>query len=870
MDPARWKFLRPLLDQALDLEATAREHFLAELAGRDPALGAEVARLVAHSAGDGGDLDRGAAAIAAGLLTGGATTGRDWDREQLGRRVAAFQLDQLLGAGGMGTVFRAHRVDGGFEQVVAIKLVLSAHPGLRERFRKEQEILAALNHPNIAQLIDGGETEQGLPFLAMEFVDGVPITDYCREHHPDLVPRLRLLVKVAAALAHAHRNLVIHRDIKPNNILVTHSDGRPKLLDFGIAKLIGEDRFQELTAQHVGPMTPAYAAPEQFLGRPITVATDIYQFGVLMFRLITGRLPYEAESDDPMAWGRAVLEDDPITLGRALAGVPGARRRGAIRTVNGEVHRDLDAIVRMALAKEPNRRYSSMDALIADLEAFLDGRPVLARHGGAWYPVSRFLARHRVAVVAAAVLVAGMIGLTGYAVLQARHAQAEAARAHAEAERAKLAVDFMSDVLKAADPSSGRAGQRSATDLLDIAAKDIEPRLAAHPELRGPTMLLIANSYSNMGLPNRAFPMFRQAIADLRGSEVEPKALARALERGAYAAQRNGDLATAQEWLRQCEALLGDDEDSRRIRDGILSTRFVIARDAKDAAAALAAATAAVENARSLGGEAGLDLRGLTLARRGVGYSDAGRYEEAEVDLTEAYQIAVHLRGEESARAQNARQALAWHYVKRGDPKRGLAELEPLGERIRAQYGERSQEWGNNLFNRANAYRQLDGQWQRAVDAYRAAAQAYRDSASANAGQIAWALMNAAALLAEHDRHGEAVALFNDVERAWQGSIAEDAPIRAEVYVVAARSEQAIGDYSAAEIHLDRALAYYRTRQPDSRVLAETLRAAAQLAHARGDTTRAETLWQQAIDTLRRADAGDAATIAVWKKEAGR
>ena len=245
------------------------------------------------------------------FATGGALKGRLGrhllDREPgpgvpTGTRIGAFEVVEQIGSGGMGAVFLGARVVGGFELTVAIKLMLASDDITRERFRAEMEILASLRHPHIAQLIDGGEGADGALYLAMEYVDGVPLDEYCEQQGLDTKARIRLLLTIADALAHAHRNLVIHRDIKPNNILVGHQDGRPRLLDFGIAKLLGEQRDRNLTMPGYGPMTPTYAAPEQFRGEPVTVATDVYQFGVLMYRV----------------WKRAEERGKKQTMERAL------------------------------------------------------------------------------------------------------------------------------------------------------------------------------------------------------------------------------------------------------------------------------------------------------------------------------------------------------------------------------------------------------------------------------------------------------------------------------------------------------------------------------------------------------------------------
>jgi len=372
--PERWRRLRPLLDHALDLDDLARAHFLRELSTEDDGLRVDLERLIARHQATAG-LSRPAAELASPAIEV-TDPAADSPAPFVGRRIGPYSLTRLLGAGGMGAVYEGQRIDGGFRQTVAIKLVSGIHPGLNARFERERQILAELRHPHIAQLLDGGETADGMPYFALEYIDGRPITEYADAIAADVDARLRLLIEVAEALAYAHRRNVIHRDIKPSNILVS-ADGHVKLLDFGIAKLLKGDSGPTLTQQRMGPMTPEYAAPEQFHGSELSAATDVYQFGVLLFRLLAGRLPYRANADDGLAWARAVSEQEPLSLTSALKD---ARRAAGAATPSGEVTlrrfalrrgADLDAIVRRCLAKAPGARYPSMDALIADLQSYL-------------------------------------------------------------------------------------------------------------------------------------------------------------------------------------------------------------------------------------------------------------------------------------------------------------------------------------------------------------------------------------------------------------------------------------------------------------------------------------------------------------------
>ena len=858
MDAERWRAVRKLLDGALDREGEERAAFLDGIA--DPGLRADVVRLLGKHE-ETTPLDRPVVDLVAPAMAS-ETQARDWDREQIGRRIGAFVLDDLLGSGGMGTVYLAHRVDGRFEQKVAIKLVLTAHAGLRDRFRKEQEILAGLRHPNIAQLIDGGEAEDGTPYLAMEYVEGVSITDYCRDHLPDVEGRLRLMLRVAGALAHAHRNLVIHRDIKPSNIIVTR-DGHPKLLDFGIAKLVGEERFRPVTAQRVGPMTPQYAAPEQFRGQPITVATDIYQFGVLLYRVITGRLPYDANPDDAHAWGRAVVEHEPVTLGRALAqvrrGQDAPTTREAVRTLGRELDRDLDAIVRTALAKETNARYGSIDAFVADLEAFLDGRPVQARHGGSLYHASRFVRRHRVGVAAAALTAFGLIGLSLYALQQSR-------QAHAESERARAAVAFVHEIFRAADPANGRGGARSATDVLEAAARQIEPTLKQQPELRGPIAAVMAGAFFNMGELRRAQDLIEAAIGDLRDTPGTPRLeLAAALERGAAIAQRNGHLQQSEDWWREADALArGNEPAALHIRDGLANTRWNTVRDGGDPKAALAVAEAALANAEAAPADDRDRLRNRALNRVGVSLKDVGRYDEAEAAFRESLRLARALYGDGDYRTLRARQSMGWMLIGRGEPARALAELEPVGERFRELFGERSQDYGNNLYNRALAYRAL-GQADRAYDSFRAAAEAYAASASSGAAQIGWALWNASSILSERGDHAAARRLLDEIEDNWRESIAEDARVRGDFYASVTRNRLALGDLAEAERYADRAHSLLVSLDGESVDVANALALTAEVAQARADAPRALARYREAAAMVERLAPARGDLLQAWQ-----
>jgi TolB-like protein/Flp pilus assembly protein TadD len=364
-DSDRWHEVDALLEQAMDHAPEDRERFLREVCGDDTELHEAVLSLVRASERSPADVDRPGGALLRAALT------------ETGEVLGAYRLLEPLGSGGMGTVYLAERADGQFEQRVAVKVVKRAAGGsdLDKRFLRERQILARLQHANIARLYDGGLTSDGRPYFVMELVEGTPITGYCQREAVDVEGRLELMEAVGRAVHYAHGLGVIHRDLKPANILVT-DDGAVKLLDFGIAKLGGDDSGETLTRTGVQVLTPAYASPEQLRGHPVTTASDVYQLGLVLYELLAGRLP---------------IGEAPTAPGQ----VAGSKRVT-----------DLDRVCLTALSSDPARRYPSADAFVADLRRYREDRPVAARPDTPLYRLSKFVERHRGSVAAAAVLIA--------------------------------------------------------------------------------------------------------------------------------------------------------------------------------------------------------------------------------------------------------------------------------------------------------------------------------------------------------------------------------------------------------------------------------------------------------------------------------
>lgn len=387
MDGERWKRLDELFHEVLELPEERRSAFLDEACGDDVELRAELEELIASEPGGEAFLRSYAGEIArlATALTGGT-----------GTTVGRYRLVRELGRGGMGTVMLAERADGEYDQRVAVKFVTSGvvASDLLQRLRDERQILARLEHPNIARLLDGGTTEQGAPFLVMEHVDGLPIDRHADEQDLGLEDRIRLFLDVCSAVAHAHEHGVIHRDIKPSNILVS-GDGRPKLLDFGIAKVLAEAQAGDITRTIARRLTPEYASPEQIQGSPVSPPTDVYALGGVLYRLLTGVAPHRVEGSSLADWERVVCHTNPAAPSERVRSERETTRSTSTGSWTPLLRGDLDNIVLKALHHDPARRYPSVQELIDDLERHLRGEPVLAR-GDSWlYRGSRFGRKNR-------------------------------------------------------------------------------------------------------------------------------------------------------------------------------------------------------------------------------------------------------------------------------------------------------------------------------------------------------------------------------------------------------------------------------------------------------------------------------------------
>jgi serine/threonine-protein kinase len=552
-----------LFDELIELAPERRGERLRALEREDRPLHAEVAALLAVADGD----DAGMFAHSPATLLAADGIPGDADDALLEQRIGPWRIVDIIGHGGMGAVYRGERVEGGFQQQAAVKLIRMGldQPALRQRFLRERQILARLQHPNIAALLDGGVSDAGAPYFAMELVDGEPIDRWCDARNLGLRERVRLFLQVCGAVQHAHRNLVVHRDLKPGNILVA-ADGQAKLLDFGIAKLLQD----EAGATRERVLTPEFAAPEQISGEAITTATDVYALGIVLHRLLAGGAPFA----DAGAALSATTEPEAPSRTASRAGEDAARLRGLDpRRLASALRGDLDAIVRRCLQREPERRYASAEALANDLRAWLDARPVAAVRGDRGYRLRKFVARNRWGVAAASLAVAGVsIGLA-IALWQARVAKRQAAlardnavRAEASAKRALATKDFLVQLIAGTDALQHDQGaQLSAVDLLRAAAKQVDSGLNAAPDSQAELRVAIGSSLLSLGDAAQARDAFDRGIAQLHAQGIHGPVLANALYERSSLRRQNGDpdgaKADADAALAELQASPGDQRE---------------------------------------------------------------------------------------------------------------------------------------------------------------------------------------------------------------------------------------------------------------------------------------------------------------------
>jgi serine/threonine-protein kinase len=729
--------LEELFSAAMDLPSAARKFFLEEECEGEPELLSELEELLAaHDESEGffESLSKDIAKAAEMELD---------DAAQPRVQIGSYRTLQVIGQGGMGAVYEAERADGAFDQRVALKLLhLNMQtPQLRSRFLAERQLLAHLTHPNIARLVDGGVTDEGRPYFAMEFVDGVPITDYCRNQNLSVAEMLRLFLELVEAVSYLHRNLIVHRDLKPSNIFVD-TEGRVKLLDFGVAKLLADEESMGRTMTGEQLLTPQYAAPEQILSGAITTATDVYALGVLLYELLVGRRPQERT----LATFATSL-DEPITAPSLALKEPVKTpiERSRWRRVAG----DLDTICLKALRPEPERRYASADQMGLDIERHLGGLPVRARRSTIGYRLAKFARRNRTAVAGGMLLVALLV----YGFARERGLRD---RAQTEAAKAEAVSEFLGTLISSADPAQARGQEVTVAQVLERSEELLgqEGGMARQPVVEAAIRIVLGRTYQGLGKVAEAEVQLLRALELAGGLESGSVAALDAAE--ALGANRTGDYESRERFLRRVvevrQRTLGAEDDDT-LSAAALLVRLLRARGEFGEAEALARENLEKQIRRH--GRNHPETLVASNALAGVLY-DTARYEEAAGIYRDARAISRIQLGATHPETLRLTSNLGASLSAMGRYR----EAEPLQrEVVEARLrvlGDRHHQTGMSMHNLGSLVMAL-GRYSEAESWYRRATEARRDLHGAG---YLFSKSHLADVIRDQGRLGEAEALY--------------------------------------------------------------------------------------------------------------
>lgn len=663
MEAERWRQIESIFQSALECEPMARAALLDCSCGGDAELRTQVESLLLS-------YEAGGATNSPALQEGLTILEAHANPLMPERKLGPYRIVREIGRGGFGVVYLAARADQAFEKLVAVKVLPRGLEGedIVKRFRSERQILASFDHPNIMRLLDGGSTEEGLPYLVMEYIEGEPIDQYCDARKLNVSERLRIFQQVCLAVSYAHRNLVVHRDIKPSNVLVT-KEGVPRLLDFGIAKLLGPGGDAgEATMTVLHPLTPEYASPEQIRGEPVTTASDVYSLGVLLYRLLTGRRPYGAEATSARALEHAICEEEPekpsvavLRAARANGGTSVARTpaevpEGSVDRLRRLLAGDLDNIVLIAMRKEPRRRYVSPDQLSDDISRHLNYLPVIARPDTRSYRLSKFIRRNRTGVIAAAIVFVTLVAGLAVTVRQAHVARQQRDRARLEHAKAARMNAFLKEMISYSGVSGMSPAHRhdaTVADMLDDAAGRIEKELSDQPEVRAEMLATIGGTYEGLAKYDLATRYLQKAYdlnVHLYGQDaVQTAGVMYALANLCYL---TGDYAGAGAWFQKALPIY-----RKHANDPDLEVRSLVGM-----------------------------LSDAAFANRALGNLD-----EAEALWREALTYGPRLPAENHAQAITPKTFLAQLYLGRGDIGRADALASEASSELRA--------WGRDRFS---------------------------------------------------------------------------------------------------------------------------------------------------------------------------
>ena len=832
----RWQALSEHLDRVLELTEPQRAEWLAALSQTDPEMAGLVANLLgAQKRDEFADFLEGASPIPVEEVAG--TT-------LIGRRVGPYEIDAEIGSGGMGSVWRAHRVDGRYASTVAVKFVHASWIGRsgEQRFRLEGNLLGHLDHPNIARLIDAGVLDGTQPYLVLEYVQGEPIDVYCDRLALDVGARLKLFLDVLAAVAHAHSHLIVHRDIKPANIFVTHS-GAVKLLDFGIAKLLDDQTgAAALTKSGESALTPRYAAPEQVRGEPVTTATDVYALGVVLYVLLTGSHPIAAESGSSAEMIRAVLTVDPPRA--STAATISINRRRALRG-------DLDNILGKALKKAPAERYPTVEAFASDLRAYLHHEPVSAHRDSLTYVLGKLVRRHRLLVGAASIalltLVTGVVATT----LQAREARRQRVEAVAQRDRAQTLLarneaifDFVDMMLTESVPPDQTEGIQQ---MLDRGVKFVDIASAGQPDRQAQMLRMLASYQIDLNNPQKAAPLLERA-RQLVEHSGDPSLQAQLACSYADSLKLLGRGEEAVKLLDQWGA---STEIDGNVAAACLQTRAILAQNDANATDALHFTEMALQREKSAPIPSAR-LEASLLGDKGFALHLQGRNAEADQYYAEALRRFYQLGLEEYTDAR--RMTADWGIVAygSGDFKRGLALFEhsvSVSERMSGNAPVDPGMLGNYAFGLEavgrydEALKEYDRTFLSGVQTGYVAAQAY-------------ALIGKAGVLVQLKDFTQAQSNLDQAARLMKGTVPEGHPAQMRHLMIQALIDAAQGRPANANKAVNHVIELLSARGSSHAAMANAYRQRAELESQQGEGRLAEADARKALQVAQGLQGG--------------
>ena len=795
---SNWEAVRKLFSAAKALPADERLPFVANECGDDEALREQVEALLQASDNDDAaiaNIVQSVAADAVGDLSG---------------QIGPYELIRSIGEGGMGRVFLAQHTDKPFKQQVAIKIVSAGIPTkqLLQRMRAERQILANLNHPNVARLLDGGETENGLPYLVMEYVDGMPLFDYCRQEQLTLEDRLRLFITICDAVQHAHQNLVVHRDIKSSNIFVT-ADGQPKLLDFGIAKLLRPENIDHTLAVTVADarlLTPANASPEQVTGDPVSAATDVYALGLLLYELLVGLPAYSIDETTGPEFARLVCETMPskpstrATQSRTVESSDIPDR--VLRSLAG----DLDTIIMKALRKEPERRYATAAALAEDIQAYLAHRPVAARPDSLAYVFSKFVRRNRMALGAS-------IAFVALAVTAATQIINERNRASLEADNAAAALDFMVETFGSSDPNVTKGDTITAKEVLDRGSTMLKTDDSLSPSARALLGDAIGKVYKNIGLYEPALQQL-SASSELHRTLNHKEALIRSLRDVGSTQSLQGDFEAARTTLEEALVLAKTVYPDDHIE--VATTMASLAQEVGNSsqhADSIALFKDALAMRTRLG--APVDINYIK-SRYGLGEAQmvTGDFAESEANLREALTHATEQIGLRNSITIDIMQSLAVSLHEAGKLEAAEPYYLQSDALEREVLGDDHPNREYSLTSIGRLYRHM-GRYDEAETYLRAAVVAAKKSLGDRNVFTAYDMVNLANFLSSRGNYGEAEPLFAEALDVYEEVLPGDHLYKASANIGFAKLLHVLDRPDEAQVYAERAVAIAEVVLPE-------------------------------------------------------